>query len=82
MTERTPEEMAELLVLLAPAPRDWVIAAKELPPASELMDGIVARAEDDYEYRECAIADVELALREAGTEPLAPVLAELRRRLA
>jgi hypothetical protein len=81
MSERTPEEMAELLVLLAPAPRDWVIAAKELPPASELMDGIVARAEDDYEYRARAIADVEAALREAGTEPLAPLLAELRRRL-
>jgi hypothetical protein len=80
MSERTPEEMAELLVLLAPAPRDWVIAAKELPPASERMDGIVARAEDN-EYRERAIADVEAALREAGTEPPAPLLAELRRRL-
>ena len=31
MTERTPEELAELLTLLAPAPRDWVIAAKALP---------------------------------------------------
>lgn len=81
MTERTPEELAELLVLLAPAPREWVIAAKELPPASELMDGIVVRAEADAEYRARAIADVEAALRDAGTEPIAPLLAELRRRL-
>lgn len=81
MTERTPEELAELLVLLAPAPREWVMAAKELPPASELMDGIVVRAEADAEYRARAIADVEAALRDAGTEPIAPLLAELRRRL-
>ena len=81
MTERTPEELAELLVLLAPAPREWVIAAKELPPASELMDGIVVRAEADAEYRARAIADVEAALRDAGTKPIAPLLAELRRRL-
>jgi hypothetical protein len=81
MNERTPEEIAELLVLLAPAPREWVLAAKELPPASDLMDGIVDRAEEDSEYRARAIADVEAALREAGTEPVAPLLAELRRRL-
>jgi hypothetical protein len=81
VTERTPEEIAELLALLAPAPREWVLAAKELPPASELMDGIVARAEADGEYRARAIADVDAALREAGTEPVAPLLAELRRRL-
>jgi hypothetical protein len=81
VNERTPEEIAELLVLLAPAPREWVLAAKELPPASDLMDGIVDRAEDDSEYRARATADVEAALREAGTEPVAPLLAELRRRL-
>jgi hypothetical protein len=81
MTERTPEELAELLVLLAPAPSEWVMAAKELPPASELMDGIVVRAEADAEYRARAIADVEAALRDAGSEPVAPLLAELRRRL-
>ena len=81
MTERTPEELAELLTLLASAPREWVIAAKELPPASQLMDGIVARADADADYRARAIADVEEALSEAGTEPIAPLLAELRRRL-
>jgi hypothetical protein len=81
MIERTPEQLAELLTLLAPAPRDWVIAAKELPPASQLMDGVVARADADAEYRQRAITDVEEALRDAGTEPVAPLLAELRRRL-
>jgi hypothetical protein len=80
-SERTPEELAELLVLLAPAPREWVIAAKELPPARVLIDGVVARAEADAEYRARAIADIEAALREAGADPVAPLLAEVRRRL-
>jgi hypothetical protein len=79
--ERTPEELAELLVLLAPAPREWVIAAKELPPARVLMDGIVARAATDAEYRARAIADVDAALRDAGSDPVAPLLEEFRRRL-
>ena len=32
-------------------PGGWVEAACELPRARELMDGIVARAEADAEYR-------------------------------
>jgi hypothetical protein len=66
MTGRTTEELAELLTVLAPAPREWVIAAKELPPASELTDGAGAVAVADSEHRARAIA---------------PMLAELRRRL-
>ena len=51
MDDYTEEEIAERLRRLPPAPAAWVRAACELPRARELMDGIVARAEADAEYR-------------------------------
>src|SRR5262249_61156090 len=77
----TEEEIAERLRLLPPAPTAWVRAACELPRARELMDGIVARAEADAEYRRTVLADLEAALRLAGVEPATPLLDELRRQL-
>ena len=56
-------------------------AASELPRARELMDGIVARAEADAEYRQTVLADLEAALRLEGVEPATPLLDELRRQL-
>ena len=78
----TEEQIAERLRRLPPAPAGWVRAACELPRARELMDGIVARAEADAEYRRAVLADLEAALRLGGVEPAAPLLEELRRQLA
>jgi hypothetical protein len=75
------EQIADRLRRLPPAPAGWVRAACELPHARELMDGIVAKAEADAEYRRAVLADLEEALRGAGVEPAAPLLAELRRQL-
>jgi hypothetical protein len=81
MTDYSEERIAELLRLLPPAPPGWVDAAQELPRARELMDGIVARAEADAEYRRLVVGDLEAALKLAGVEPAGPLLDELRRRL-
>jgi hypothetical protein len=45
------------------------------------MDGIVARAEADAEYRRRVHANLEEALRLEGVEPATPLLDELRRQL-
>ncbi len=81
MKDYPEEQIAKLLRLLPPAPPGWVGAAQELPRARRLMDGIVARAEADAEYRRLVVADLEAALEAAGVEPAAPRLEELRRRL-
>ena len=81
MEDMTEEEIAERLRGLPPAPEAWVRAASELPRARELMDGIVARAEADAEYRRTVLADLEAALRLEGVEPATPLLDELRRQL-
>ena len=81
MGDFTEEEIAERLRRLPPAPAAWVQAAQELPRARALMDGIVARAEADAEYRRSVLADLESALRQAGIEPAPPLLDQLRREL-
>jgi hypothetical protein len=81
MTDRRHERIAELLAALAPAPRGWVEAACELPRARRAMDGIVARAGADAEYRAQVTADLEAALAGVGIEPAAPLLDALRRQL-
>jgi hypothetical protein len=80
-TDRSEERVAELLRRLPPAPTGWVAAAQELPRSRELIDEIVARAEADAAYRRQALADLAAALEQAGVEPAAPLLDELRRRL-
>ena len=79
--EFTEEEIAERLRRLPPAPAAWVQAAQELPRARALMDGIVARAEADAEYRRTVLADLESTFRQAGIEPATPLLEQLRREL-
>jgi hypothetical protein len=81
MTGYDEERIGELLRRLPPAPEDWVQAAQELPRARRSLDQIVARAEADAAYRQAVLQDLETALREAGMEPAAPLLDELRRRL-
>jgi hypothetical protein len=46
------------------------------------MDEIVARAEADLAFREALIADLEIALEQAGYDPDRRLLDELRKRLA
>ena len=76
------ERLGELLRLLRPAPVGWVRAAQELPAARRSMDEIVARAEADLAFREALIADLEVALEQAGYEPDRRLVDELRKRLA
>jgi hypothetical protein len=76
------ERLGELLRLLRPAPAGWVRAAQELPAARRSLDEIVARAEADLAFRETLIADLEVALEQAGYDPDRRLLEELRKRLA
>ena len=76
------ERLGELLRLLRPAPVGWARAAQELPAARRSMDEIVARAEADLAFREALIADLEVALEQAGYDPDRRLLDELRKRLA
>ena len=77
-----PEErIAALLALLSPAPQAWVDAAKLLPAARAQIDGIVARAEQDAEYRARLVSDLEQALAADGIEPTPTLRRELERRL-
>ena len=76
------ERLGGLLRLLRPAPVGWVQAAQELPAARRSMDEIVARAEADLAFREALIADLEIALEQAGYEPDRRLMDELRKRLA
>ena len=76
------ERLGELLRLLPPAPEGWVRAAQELPAARRSLDEIVARAEADLEFRKALIADLEVALEQAGYEPDLRLVSELRQRFA
>jgi hypothetical protein len=76
------EGLARLIGMLPPAPEAWVRAAQELPAARRELDGIVARAEADAEFRRALVADLESALRAEGFEPTRPLLDELRRRVS
>ena len=76
------ERLAQLIGMLPPAPEGWVEAAQELPEARRELDGIVARAESDAEFRAKLVADLETALQAEGFEPTRPLLDELRRRLS
>jgi len=76
------ERLSRLIGMLPPAPVAWMRAAGELPRARRELDGIVARAEADAEFRRALIADLESALQAEGVEPTWPLLAELRRRVS
>jgi hypothetical protein len=76
------ERLSRLIGMLPPAPVAWVRAAEEMPRARRELDGIVARAEADAEFRRALIADLESALQAEGVEPTRPLLDELRRRVS
>ena len=81
--EELPEErLAALLALLPPAPEAWVEAAKQLPAARAQIETVVARAEEDADYRARLVADLEAALAADGIEPTAALQRELTRRLS
>jgi hypothetical protein len=85
MSQESPwneERLAELLGLLRPPPAGWIEAAAELPRLRAVLDGLVARAEADAEFRAALIVDLEAALAREGVEPSPRVVEELRKRIA
>ena len=76
------ERLAALIGALPAAPKAWIKAAQELPMARRGLDDLVARAEADMELRARVLADLEAAVAAEGVRPSAPLLAELRERLA
>lgn len=75
------ERIGRLIGLLPPAPEGWVRAAQEIPAFRQMLDGIVARAEADADFRRAVIANLEAAIAEAGYEPEPRVVQELRRQM-
>ena len=76
------ETLAELLRTLPAPPEAWVRAAQEIPLARRGLDDIVERARADQAFREALIADLELALQDAGYDA-DPALADaVRERLS
>ena len=82
VTRYDEEGLGELLRLLPPAPRGWVLAAQELPRARAGIDSLVERAQADLAFRAALLADVEAALAAEGVEPSRPLADLLRRRVA
>jgi len=76
------ERIGELLRLLPDAPQAWVRAAQELPLARAEVGQIVARAEQDAEFRSRLVADLEAALQAEGYEANPSVVASVRLRLS
>jgi hypothetical protein len=81
MPDYSPEELADLISALRPAPTGWVESAQQLPAASRAIDELVARAEAHAEQRSEILADLEAALRTAGVEPRRDLVEKLRSRL-
>jgi hypothetical protein len=75
------ERLGALLRVLRPAPQGWVEAAQELPRARRALDELVARAESDLEFRAAVLADLEVALEQAGVEPDRRIVSWLEARL-
>ena len=79
MSAYDEDRLSELIAALPPAPEAWVLAAQELPFARRGFDEIVARAEEDAEFRRALIADLESTLAQEGYEPDRPLVDALRR---
>ena len=82
MTPHPEERLADLLGLLPPAPTAWVKAAQELPFARPGLDRIVARAEADAIFRTLRLETREDAFAEAGVDPPAAAVEDVRKRLS
>ena len=76
------ERLAALIPALPPAPESWVQAAQELPLVRRGLDDLVARAEEDADFRRSLVADLEAAIAAAGLEPDPRLVAALRERLS
>jgi len=72
------EQIGRLLRLLPPAPEGWVRAAQELPAARAMLGELVARVEQDAEFRLQLRADLERAVAAAGYDPSPFVVSRLR----
>jgi regulator of protease activity HflC (stomatin/prohibitin superfamily) len=81
MTGYDEERIGELLRRLPAPPQAWVQAAQELPQARAEVTQIVARAEQDAEFRARLVADLEAALEADGYEANPSVVASVRLRL-
>jgi hypothetical protein len=82
MSAYDEERLAQLIGMLPPAPKGWVLAAQQLPAARRGLDQLVARAEADAAFRAEVLADLESALQAEGVEPQPQVVEVLRRLLA
>ncbi len=79
--ETDEEALGRLLAALPAPPEGWVEAAASLPETRRDADRIVELAEEDQEFRNAVLTDPAPALREAGYEPTAPLVAAIRARL-
>ena len=75
------EVLGRLLAALPAPPEGWVEAAASMPQTRRDADRIIELVEEDREFRQKVILDLEGALREAGFEPSPPLLAQIRARL-
>jgi hypothetical protein len=75
------ERLGALLRVLSPAPPGWIEAAQDLPGARRALDDLVERAESDLEFRAAVLADLEVALEQAGVEPDRRIVSWLEQRL-
>jgi hypothetical protein len=75
------ERLGALLRVLPPAPPGWIEAAQELPGARLALEDLVERAESDLEFRAAVLADLEVALEQAGVEPDRRTVSWLEHRL-
>jgi hypothetical protein len=81
VTPYDEERLGHLLSVLPPAPDAWVKAAQSLPLVHARVDEIVARAEQDDNYRRRVVADPEAALMEADVVAHSDAVEILRREL-
>jgi hypothetical protein len=75
------QQIAEALAALPPAPDLWVQAAQELPRLRQVLDEILARIENDADFRTRTMSDLEAALLAEGYEPDPLLVQALRHRL-
>jgi hypothetical protein len=81
VTAYDEERLGSLLSALPPAPEAWVQAAQALPMVHARVEEIVARAEQDDQYRRRVVADPQSALEEADVVAHVDVVEILRREL-
>lgn len=79
--ERDEELLGRLLAALPPPPEGWADAAAHLPQTRREADRIIELVEEDQEFRQRVLSDLEAAVREAGYEPTPSLVALIQARL-